>query len=133
MEFETSAGGIVINGDKVLIIKTKSLKGDIVYTFPKGNIGKCEKPEETALREVLEETGYECELIKELKKVQYFYKRGKNLIKKNVYWYLMKPIKKVKEHDYEVLDVIWCDIDSAKELLSYKSDIELLERLYHNL
>lgn len=130
MEFEFSAGGVVINKDeKILVIKTKDLKGNTVYTFPKGNIQKGEKPQNSALREVLEETGYQCELIKEIKKHQYFYKRSNKLIKKTVYWFLMKPIKKIKEHDCEVLDVLWVTQEEGKNLLTYKSDIELLSEV----
>lgn len=130
MEFEFSAGGVVINKDKkILIIKTKDLKGNTVYTFPKGNIKKGEEPKISALREVLEETGFECKLIKEIKKHQYFYKRNNKLIKKTVYWFLMEPIKKIKEHDQEVLDVLWVTQEEGKNLLTYKSDIELLSEV----
>lgn len=129
MEIEKSAGGLVIDGDKVLVIETRNLKGETVYTFPKGNISKGEDPKETALREVLEETGYRCKVIKELDTVNYFYKRQGKLIKKTVYWYIMEPIEKVREHDYEVTAVLWKDLNEAQRLLSYKSDVGLLKKV----
>ncbi len=51
VEFEFSAGGIVKRDSEVLLIKTKDLKGNEVWTFPKGKIEKGEKSKEAALRE----------------------------------------------------------------------------------
>ncbi|HCJ66421.1 MAG TPA: NUDIX hydrolase [Elusimicrobia bacterium] len=128
MVYEFSAGGLVIDNGKVLIIKTKNLKGDIVHTFPKGKIAQGEKPEDAALREVQEETGYQCEIIKRIDKVEYFYKREGQLIKKAVYWFLMKPLEGTGEHDKEILDVFWRETNEAEGILTYKSDGEMLKK-----
>ncbi len=127
MVYEFSAGGLVIDNDKVLIIKAKNLKGDEVYAFPKGKINQGEKPEEAALREVREETGYKCEITKRIDKVEYFYKREGQLIKKTVYWFLMKPLEKTGEHDQEILDTFWKEINEAGNILTYKSDKEMIK------
>lgn len=129
VKFEFSAGGVVLQKNNVLLIKTKDLKGNVVITFPKGNIKRSEKPSEAALREVYEETGYQCEIVKEINRVTYFYRKNNQLIRKTVYWYQMKPLKKIKDKDWEVLDVIWEDINKLSEILTYKSDKKLIETI----
>lgn len=128
MVYEFSAGGLVVDSDKILVIKTQNLKGDVVHTFPKGKIDKGEKPEAAALREVQEETGYECEVTKRIDKVEYFYKYEGKLVKKTVYWFLMKPLEKASEHDKEIIEVLWKEIKEAEAILTYKSDREMVKK-----
>src|SRR5262245_15163023 len=59
---EVSAGGIVQRDGELLLVKVKNLKGQVVWTFPKGHIEKGETLEQTAEREVLEETGWRCQV-----------------------------------------------------------------------
>jgi len=127
MKFEFSAGGIVCKGEKVLLIKTEDLKGNPVWTFPKGVIEKGEKAKDAALREVREETGYDVKIVRLLDVVEYFFRREGELIKKSVKWFLMEPIKRMEEPDWEVSEITWIKYDEAKELLTYKSDRKLIQ------
>src|ERR1051325_2576711 len=60
-------GGVVVRSDEeglsVAMIRTRNLKGDAVWTLPKGTPDEGETPEETAVREVREETGLEVRLL----------------------------------------------------------------------
>ncbi len=92
MEREFSAGGVVLRkmrGRWFLAViephmerpkkakKTASRKGPPkIVALPKGAIDKGEKPEQTALREVWEETGVRAELIAKLADIKYFYVRN---------------------------------------------------------
>lgn len=127
MKFEFSAGGIVCKGEKVLLIKTEDLKGNPVWTFPKGIIEKGEKAKDAALREVREETGYDVKIVRLLDVVEYFFRREGELIKKSVKWFLMEPIKRMEEPDWEVSEITWIKYDEVKELLTYKSDRKLIQ------
>ncbi|TET77172.1 MAG: NUDIX domain-containing protein [Candidatus Cloacimonadota bacterium] len=127
MKFEFSAGGIVCKGEKVLLIKTEDLKGNPVWTFPKGIIEKGEKAKDAALREVREETGYDVKIVRLFDVVEYFFRREGELIKKSVKWFLMEPIKRMEEPDWEVSEITWIKYDEAKELLTYKSDRKLIQ------
>ncbi|MBA7596340.1 NUDIX domain-containing protein [candidate division WOR-3 bacterium] len=127
MKFEFSAGGIVCKGEKVLLIKTEDLKGNPVWTFPKGIIEKGEKAKDAALREVREETGYDVKIVRLLDVVEYFFRREGELIKKSVKWFLMEPIKRMEEPDWEVSEITWIKYDEAKELLTYRSDRKLIQ------
>ncbi|MFO7970428.1 MAG: NUDIX domain-containing protein [Desulfobacterales bacterium] len=128
-EFEFSSGGAVIKGSKILLIKTKDLKGSSVWTLPKGKIEKGEKSEETALREVREETGYRCSIEKQLDEVKYFFRRGGVLVIKKVKWFLMKPEEKEGNPDSEVEEILWAGRKKARDLFRYKSDLKLLNKV----
>src|SRR5438876_1148461 len=91
--FEFSAGGVVYDpaAQKLLLIQVKNLQDQVVWTFPKGHIEKGETEEQAALREVQEETGWSCAILQPFHKVQYWFKKKGQLIKKSVTWFLMKP------------------------------------------
>lgn len=63
MNHEKSCGTIVIKQDKVLLIGAKDDNGDIFWSFPKGHQDGGETGIETALRETLEETGLNVEIV----------------------------------------------------------------------
>lgn len=126
---EFSAGGIIIKNKKLLIVKVKNLSGKIVWTFPKGHIEKSEKIENAALREVSEETGYSCEIIKPLGKTLYSFRHKNKFISKKVAWFLMLPLKKIGIHDHEILTTRWVKISEVKKYLKYPTDIKLLEKI----
>ena len=128
-KFERSAGVIVyrVEAGKRLYLLLDYGKH---WEYPKGHIEKGENAPEAALREVEEETGYLCEIIKPFDKVQYWFKRGGQLIKKTVTWFLMKPIKKTGTYDAEeILETRWVPIEEALTLARYKSDKQLLNKL----
>ena len=91
-----------------------------------GALNPGESSIDAALREVQEETGYQCELVRELTPVTYWFQRGGRRIRKTVRWYLMRPIAKVGEHDHEVDEVLWADRAEAQARLRYDSDRRLL-------
>jgi 8-oxo-dGTP pyrophosphatase MutT (NUDIX family) len=122
-----SAGGLVIDEHgSVLLIRARDLRNQPVWTLPKGTLMPGETSADAALREVLEETGYRCELVRQLDSVTYWFQRNGERIKKNVVWYLMRPIEKVGEHDHEVDEVMWADRAEAEARLRYDSDRRLI-------
>jgi len=127
--YERSAGGVLLDGDRVLLIRGLNLKGEPVWTFPKGLVEKSEKPEQTALREVREETGYEAEIVRPLEPSIYWFYRDGQRVKKRVDWFLMRPLRKAGEHDREVLETEWVPVKEAFERLRYRADRMLLEEI----
>ena len=132
---EVSCGGLVLKNapKKILMVQVKNLKGETVWTFPKGHVEEGESPEQTALREVLEETGWTCEVRDEsrpFEKVEYFFMREKQLIKKKVVWFLMSPVAKTGEPDWdEVKQVRWMSLEAAAKVIQYPSDKKLLKKI----
>lgn len=128
MKREFSAGGLVFrqqnNRRKWLIAQHSQHKG---WVFPKGLIGdnnKEESSEETAIREVKEETGIEGKIICKLKEpVTYFYTWQNEKRFKTVYYFLMKYVSgDTSDHDWEMSQVEWLPEDEVEARLSYKSD-----------
>lgn len=131
MKFEFSAGGIVYKkngGNKILVAKHSQHHA---WVFPKGLIGdkqKGEKKEETAVREVKEETGIDAEIEKELTPVEYWYQWEGEKRKKTVYYYIMKFVGgDTKDHDHEMEEVEWIDYNDVSNRLSYPSDKKVWE------
>jgi 8-oxo-dGTP diphosphatase len=127
--YERSAGGVLLDGDRVLLILGTNLKGEPVWTFPKGLVEKGEKPEQTALREVREETGYEAEILAPLEPSVYWFYRDGQRVKKRVDWFLMRPLARRGGHDREVLETEWVPIPEAFKRLKYRADRMLLEEI----
>ena len=127
VQLEFSAGGLVIDEHgRILLILARNLRNQPVWTLPKGTLNPGETSADAALREVREETGYRCELVRELEAVTYWFQRNGQRIKKTVRWYLMRPLEKVGEHDHEVDEVLWADRADARGRLRYDSDRRLL-------
>ncbi len=124
--FEFSAGGVVLKGDTVLLIRVRSLKGRDVWTFPKGRLNEGERSPEAALREVEEETGWRCRIERELSRSEYWFQQDGRRIHKTVRWFKMTPLERVGEPDREVEEVIWLPIAEAASRLSYESERRLL-------
>jgi 8-oxo-dGTP pyrophosphatase MutT (NUDIX family) len=124
---EFSAGGVVVDDrGQFLLIRARDLRNRPVWTLPKGTLAPGETSEQAALREVQEETGYHCEVVRELEAVTYWFQRNGQRIKKTVSWFLMRPIEKVGDHDHEVDEVAWADRAEALRRLRYDSDRRLL-------
>ncbi len=126
-----SCGGIVWDQKKqeLLLIFVENLSKARVWTFPKGHPEANENDQETALREVVEETGWRCEIDRPLWDTRYWYVRNGVRYHKTVRWFVMRPLTQVGPvHEGEVLDSKWCDLAEAKRLLAYDSDKELLKR-----
>ena len=125
---EFSAGGIVYKklGQKRLwlVAQHSHHKG---WVFPKGLIGdhkKGESSQETAVREVAEETGIKGKIITKLKDpVSYFYSWQGEKKFKTVEYYLMEYVSgETSDHDWEMSQVEWLSQNEVEKRLTFKSD-----------
>jgi 8-oxo-dGTP pyrophosphatase MutT (NUDIX family) len=133
---EFSAGGVLVRrlrGRWVFAAIRPAGKEPGVWALPKGLIGRDEKPEETALREVAEETGAQARLVGKLGDVRYVYTWGGERIFKVVSFYLLRysrgrlgDLPPATAH--EVAEVRWLPLEQGPKLLAYKGEREMAER-----
>jgi 8-oxo-dGTP pyrophosphatase MutT (NUDIX family) len=126
-EHEVSYGGVVVRGDEVLVIVPRGRRR--VLGLPKGGSNAGESPEETAAREVREETGVTARVRDRLGQVDYSYRRGGRLIDKTVHFYLFEfEAGDTADHDHEVDDARWMPLRQARRRLSYPGERAMIER-----
>ncbi len=135
MKFQFSAGGIVYKqkGGKIFILVAQHSQHH-GWVFPKGLIGdhiEKEGKEETALREVEEETGVRSKIIKTLSPADYWYVFEGEKIKKTVYYYLMTVVSEdISKHDKEMENVEWLEIENVENRLTYPSEKKVWQEAY---
>jgi 8-oxo-(d)GTP phosphatase len=120
-----AAGGVVRRlgpeGPEVLLVHRPRYDD---WTFPKGKSAPGETDEETALREVEEETGLTCSLGVELPSTRYRDGRGREKVVR--YWTMRPEGGSFTPHD-EVDAISWLPERAAREKLSYQRDREVLD------
>ncbi len=129
----TSAGGIVVRydaGRPHLVIGSRRRDRDsYTWTLPKGTPDRGETIEETALREVGEETGLEVRITGPLDKIEYTFVQSGTRIHKTVHYFLMEPIGgDLSRHDREFDQVRWIPFDDAGSVLTFETERALVDR-----
>src|SRR5262245_22439935 len=129
-----AAGGVVCSpaqngstsGPRVLLVHRPKYDD---WSFPKGKAEPGETIEQTAVREVREETGLECRIRREAAVSHYRYKKRDGVeVPKVVHYFLMEPagghIRTIP--DAEIDRVEWVDVGEAFQRLSHAGDREVL-------
>ena len=102
----------------------------LTWRLPKGTPERGETVEQTAQREVQEETGVHVNVLAPITSIRYFFVGHDDGIRydKTVYFYLMEPMGgSTSDHDAEFDVVEWCSYEEAVELLEYDNEREVLE------
>ena len=130
---EVSAGGVMYrkhsDGIQIALIHVRNRWG-----LPKGHVEEGERIEETALREVREETGLEGRVVKKLGDIRYAYrdktKEGEPIrIYKRVHFYLLRYQKgDVRDHDHEVDEARWFPMDQVIKNLKFATERKMVHR-----
>jgi 8-oxo-dGTP diphosphatase len=97
------------------------------WSLPKGKPDGDESAEETALREVEEETGMTCRLGSELASTRYVDGKGRDKIVR--YWAMAVEHQRDRPPDDEVDEWRWVELDEAEAMLTYGHDRIVLESL----
>jgi 8-oxo-dGTP pyrophosphatase MutT (NUDIX family) len=126
---EVSAGGLIISKSEprlAALICHRNRGGGKDWCLPKGHIEAQESLEETAMREVFEETGLSGEIISKLGEINYSFRVGSTRIRKTVHHYLLKELAGSLSPDGdptgEVLEVRWFPLDELVDVLAHENE-----------
>ena len=141
MKREFSAGGVLVRrlqGRWMAAIIRPRREGKPVWALPKGLIDEGEKPEQTALREVAEETGARGRSLGKLGDVRYVYTWDGERIFKVVSFFLVRYAggrlgDLPPEHQHEVAEARWVPLEEAPRLLAYGGERDMARKASERL
>lgn len=128
---EVSAGGLVVAGvgtavNGVLIGKLDR-RGRLVWSLPKGKVEAGETLEQTAAREVAEETGITAQVMAPLGSVEYWFIADGRRIHKTVHHFLLRATGgELSDEDVEVTEVAWVPLAEIPHRLAYPDERDLV-------
>ena len=123
---EYSAGGLIFDGDRVAIIARHSRSGHLEWCLPKGHIEQGETPQQTAVREVHEETGILGEVVDSIATIDYWFTGSSQRVHKLVHHFALRRIggdlTVEGDPDHEAEEAIWVRFDDLDGVLRYPNE-----------
>ncbi len=132
--YEKSCGAVVYrrtnkNDIKVLLVKNHNGK---CWTFPKGHVEENETEQQTALREIKEETGLDVKIESDFRQTSIYYPFGK--VKKKVVFFLAKADESTVNMQQSEIDYyLWASIPDALKICSHENDVKILSEAQKRL
>jgi 8-oxo-dGTP pyrophosphatase MutT (NUDIX family) len=128
----TSAGGIVIaheSGVARFVAGRRRREHVATWTLPKGTPETGETTEQTAVREVNEETGLRVRIVEPFDSIEYTFIQHGTRIRKTVHYFLMEAIGgDLADHDHEFEEVRWIPFLEADGILTFETERALVAR-----
>ena len=138
---ETSAGGIVVDVDqgraRIAVIARRNRAGRIEWCLPTGHQEGDETLEETAAREVAEETGIVGRVLTTLGTIDYWFSTQEKRVHKVVHHYLLEAIggelTVENDPDREAIDVKWFPLSAVHEKLTFPNERRIAQLAWERL
>jgi 8-oxo-dGTP pyrophosphatase MutT (NUDIX family) len=127
---ETSAGGLVVERcggvPHAAVIARRNRTGRVEWCLPKGHPEGEETLEETAVREVAEETGITGRVLGPLGSIDYWFSVPEKRIHKVVHHYLLEAVGGTLsiegDPDHEAIDVAWVPLADLHRRLTFPNE-----------
>lgn len=128
-----SAGGLIIrkgeHGPELVLGRRRRERDGVTWTLPKGTPISGETTEQTALREVTEETGLEVRIVEVIGDIEYWFVLNGTRFHKTVHYFLMQPTGgDFSAHDHEFDEVRWIELAAAEGMLSFPTERAIVAR-----
>jgi 8-oxo-dGTP pyrophosphatase MutT (NUDIX family) len=114
---------------EVVVGARRRERNGLTWVLPKGTPNTSESLEETALREVAEETGLKVRIVARIGAIEYFFVSDGTRIHKTVHFFLMEATGgDLGGHDHEFESVRWLPIAEAESLLTHDTERSMVAR-----
>lgn len=132
MQQAVSCGGVVIFKGKILLLYKNFKNKYDGWVLPKGTVEAGEEYEETALREVKEESGVSASIVEYVGKSRYSFTANDDVVEKSVHWYLMQAesfyCRPQREENF--YDAGFYKYHEAFHLLRFSNERQIMEQAY---
>ncbi len=130
---EISAGGLVVDvvstEPQALLISRYDRRGRLIWSLPKGHIESGENSQQTAIREIQEETGIVAEVLDPLGEIDFWFMADGRRIHKTVHHFLLVAVGgALSAEDPEVEFVEWVALSAVRDRLAYADERDLLDK-----
>jgi 8-oxo-dGTP diphosphatase len=132
MQDQVSSGGVAFRqSDGLVEVALISVGSEPRWQLPKGMVDPGETREITAVREVREEAGIDTELLEPIDTIEYWFYAGKapNRVRvhKRVHFFLLRYRSgSPTDHDHEVNEARWVEVNEAARMLTYDSEKQVV-------
>ncbi|WP_157034711.1 NUDIX hydrolase [Actinocatenispora sera] len=131
---EVSSGGLVVDvrddGTFGVLIGKHDRRGRLIWSLPKGHVELGETLEQTAVREIEEETGVSSEVRHRLGEVDYWFMLHGEKIHKTVHHFLLRFVDgELSDTDREVVEVAWVPLDDIPQRLAHPDERRLVAQV----
>jgi len=138
---EISAGGVIIdvhNGvARIAVIARRNRAGRVEWCLPKGHLESNETLEETAAREVAEETGIVGRVLAPLGTIDYWFSASGTRIHKIVHHFLLEAtggeLSIEGDPDAEAIDVAWFPLGDVQAHLTFPNERRIAQVAWERL
>ncbi len=138
---EVSAGGVIVDVHdgvaRVPVIARRNRAGRVEWCLPKGHLEQNETLEQTAVREVAEETGIVGRILTSLGTIDYWFSASGTRVHKVVHHYLLEAtggeLSIEGDPDAEAIDVAWFPLDDVQSHLTFPNERRIAQSAWERL
>ncbi|MCU1685701.1 MAG: hydrolase [Amycolatopsis sp.] len=116
-------------GENAVLIGRLDRRGKLLWSLPKGHIEDGETVEQTAVREVKEETGISAHVLRPLGTIDYWFVAERHRVHKTVHHFMLAADGgELSDEDVEVTEVGWVPLTELDTKLAYADERTLVRK-----